>query len=93
MAVVNDDPCGRRRRHGELARPASMVGGSSSNSVLEEEATTASLFLGLDGDESGSAVAGHGEQSQWVEAEARAELRHKRARVRWVKQHFSSSRC
>jgi hypothetical protein len=55
---------GRRRRHGELARLASMVGGSSSNSVLEEEATTVNLFPSLDGDRSGSAVAGHDEQSR-----------------------------
>jgi hypothetical protein len=58
------DPHGTRRRRGELARLASMAGDSSSNSVLEEEATTASLFPGLDGDGSGSVVAGHGKQSQ-----------------------------
>jgi hypothetical protein len=45
-----------------------MAGGSSSNSVLEEEATTVNLFPGLDGDRSGSAVAGHDEQS-WCGAE------------------------
>jgi hypothetical protein len=50
MAVVNGDPRGRRRQRGELARPASMAGSSSSNSVLEEEATTMSLFPSLDGD-------------------------------------------
>jgi hypothetical protein len=32
--------------------------------VLEEEATMASLFPGFDGDESGSVVAGHDEQSR-----------------------------
>jgi hypothetical protein len=32
--------------------------------VLEEEAMTTSLFSTLDGDGSGSAVAGHDEQSQ-----------------------------
>jgi hypothetical protein len=41
--VVNGDLRGRRRRRGELTRPASMTDGSSSNSVLQEEATTASL--------------------------------------------------
>jgi hypothetical protein len=50
MVMVNDDPHGRRRRRGELARPSSMAGGSS-------------FFPGLDNDESGSSVAGHGEQS------------------------------
>jgi hypothetical protein len=93
MAVVNGDPRGRRRQRGELARPASMAGSSSSNSVLEEEATTMSLFPSLDGDESGSAVAGHSEQSRRAEAKVRAEQRHKRPRGRWVKRHFSSSRC
>jgi hypothetical protein len=79
MVAVNDDPRRRRRQRGELARPASMTGGSSSNSVLEEEATLASLFPVLDGDESGSAVAGHGEQSRRAEAEARLEQCHNRA--------------
>jgi hypothetical protein len=63
MAGVDGDPRGRRQR-GELARPTSMAGGSSSNPVLEEEATTASLFPGLDGDGSSSAVVDHGEQSR-----------------------------
>jgi hypothetical protein len=66
--VVDGDPRGRRRRHSELTRPASMANGSRSNSVLEEEATTMSLSLSLDGDGSGSTVAGHGKQSggrQW----------------------------
>jgi hypothetical protein len=66
--VVDGDPRGRRRQCGELARPASMTDGSSSNSVLEEEATTASLSPGLDDDGSDSAVAVHGKQSggqQW----------------------------
>jgi hypothetical protein len=40
-----------------------MTDGSSSNSVLDEEAMTASLSPSLDGDGSGSAVAGHGKQS------------------------------
>jgi hypothetical protein len=40
-----------------------MTDGSCSNSVLEEEATTVSLSPGLDGDGSGSVVAGHGKQS------------------------------
>jgi hypothetical protein len=35
MAAVNGDLRGRRRQQGELAHPALMVGGSSSNSVLE----------------------------------------------------------
>jgi hypothetical protein len=63
MVVVNGDPRGRRRRHGKFARSASMAGGSWSNSVLEEEVTTVSLFLDLDGDRSGLEVAGHDEQS------------------------------
>jgi hypothetical protein len=63
MIVVNYDPHGRRRRHRKLARSVSMAGGSCSDSVLEEEVTTASLFLDLDGDQSGLAVASHGEQS------------------------------
>jgi hypothetical protein len=61
--VVDGDPRRRRRRRGELTRPASMTDGSCSNSVLEEEATTVSLSPGLDGDGSGSTVAGHGKQS------------------------------
>jgi hypothetical protein len=61
--VVDSDLHRRRRRCGELARPASMTDGSSSNSVLEEDATTARLSPGLDGDGSGSVVAGHGKQS------------------------------
>jgi hypothetical protein len=93
MAAVNDDPCRRRRRHGELSHSASMASGTSSISVLGEEATTASHFPSLDGDESGSAVDGHGEQSQRAEVKVRAEQRHKRARGQWVKRHFSSSRC
>jgi hypothetical protein len=48
--AVDGDLRRRRRRRGELARPTSMDGGSRSNSVLEEEATTASLFPGLDGE-------------------------------------------
>jgi hypothetical protein len=40
-----------------------MIDGSCSNSELEEEVTTVSLSPGLDGDGSGSAVAGHGKQS------------------------------
>jgi hypothetical protein len=63
MMAIDSDPRGRRRR-GELAVPTSMPGGSSSKPVLEEEATTTSLFFGLDGDGSGSEVAGHDEQSQ-----------------------------
>jgi hypothetical protein len=66
--VVNGDPRGRRRQCGELARPASMTDGSSSNSVLEEEATMTRLSPSLDGDGRGSAVASHGKQSgerQW----------------------------
>jgi hypothetical protein len=56
-------------RRGELARPASMTDGSSSNWVLEEEATTVSLSPGLDGDGSGLVVAIHGKQrgSDWAE--------------------------
>jgi hypothetical protein len=61
MTAVDGDPCQRRRWSGELARPAAMVGGSSPNSVLDEEATMTSLFPGLDGDGSGLAVVGHGE--------------------------------
>jgi hypothetical protein len=61
--MVDSDPCGRRRRRGELALPTSMTDGSISNSVLEEEVMTASLSPGLDDDGSGSAVAGHGNQS------------------------------
>jgi hypothetical protein len=73
MAVVDSDPRRRRRRRrGELAHPASMAGGSSSNSVLEQEATTVSLFLGLDGDRSGAVVAGHCEQSQHRGEQSRA---------------------
>jgi hypothetical protein len=49
-------------RRGELARPASMTDDSSSNWVLEEEATTVSLSPGLDGDGSGLVVAIHGKQ-------------------------------
>jgi hypothetical protein len=66
--VVDDDLRGRRRRCGELARPVSMTDGSSSNSVLEEEATMTHLSPGLDGDGRGSAVASHSKQSgkrQW----------------------------
>jgi hypothetical protein len=51
--VVNGDPRGRRRRRGELAHPVSMANGSSSNSVLEEEATMVSIFLSLDSEGSG----------------------------------------
>jgi hypothetical protein len=36
MVVVEGDPRGRRRWHGELARPASMASSSNSNSMLEE---------------------------------------------------------
>jgi hypothetical protein len=61
--VVDDDPRGRRRRRDELTHPASMIDGSSSNSVLEKEATTVSLSHGLDGDGGGSTVAGHSKQS------------------------------
>jgi hypothetical protein len=91
-AVVNGDPRVRRRQCSELTRPASMTDGSSSNSVLEEEATTASLSPGLGGDGSGSAVAGHGKQSGggnggWSRAAAQASSR---ATVEW---HFSLSRC
>jgi hypothetical protein len=57
--MVDGDPRGRRRGHGELARPASMIDGLSSNSVLEEGEMTASLSPDLDGDGSGSAVAEH----------------------------------
>jgi hypothetical protein len=60
--VVDGDPHGRRMRRGELARPASMTDDSSSNWVLEEEATTVSLSPGLDGDGSGLVVAIHGKQ-------------------------------
>jgi hypothetical protein len=52
---------GRRRRCDELARLTSMANGLSSNLVLEEEAMTVSPSPGLDGDGSGSTVAGHGE--------------------------------
>jgi hypothetical protein len=48
--VVNGDPHGRRRQRSELARPALMTDGLSSNSVLNEEAMTASLSPSLDGD-------------------------------------------
>jgi hypothetical protein len=90
--AVNSNPHERRRPRGELAHLASMAGGSSSNSVLEEEATTVSIFPSLDGDESGSAMASHGEQSRRAEVKARVEQRHKRARGRWVKRYFSSYR-
>jgi hypothetical protein len=36
-----------------------MADGSSSNSVLEEEVTTASLFSSLDNNGKGSTMAGH----------------------------------
>jgi hypothetical protein len=49
-----------------------MVGGLSSNLLLEEEATMVSLFPSLNGDESGSVVAGHGEQSRRVVERSRA---------------------
>jgi hypothetical protein len=49
--VVDGDPCRRRRQCGELAHPASLAGGLSSNPVLEKEAMTTNLSLGLDGDE------------------------------------------
>jgi hypothetical protein len=62
-AVVDDDPRESRRRRGELARPVSMTDGSSSNSMLEEEVTTVSLFPSLDSDGSVSVVAGHDKQS------------------------------
>jgi hypothetical protein len=61
--VVDGDPHERRRRPGELTHLASMTDGSSSNSVLVEEATTVSLSPILDGDGSGSAVASHGKHS------------------------------
>jgi hypothetical protein len=61
--VVDGDPRRRRRWCGELTRPASMTDNSISNSVLEEEAMTTSLSPGLDGDGSGSLVAGHGKES------------------------------
>jgi hypothetical protein len=48
--MVDRDPRGRRRRYGELARPASMIDGLSSNSVLAEEATMVSLSPSLGGD-------------------------------------------
>jgi hypothetical protein len=48
--VVDDGGArGGRRQHGELACLASMAGGSSSNPVLEEEATIVSHSPGLDG--------------------------------------------
>jgi hypothetical protein len=61
--VVDGDLHERRRRHSELAHLVSMTDGSSSNSVLEEEAMTVSLSPSLDGDGSGSVVVGHGKQS------------------------------
>jgi hypothetical protein len=64
MAVIDGDPRRRRMRRGELAHPTLMASGSSSNSVLDEEAMMASLFPCLDGDKSGSTVVGHGEQSR-----------------------------
>jgi hypothetical protein len=60
-AVVDGDLHGRRRRCGELTRPTSMTDGSSSNSMLEEEATMTRLSPNLDGDGRGSAVGSHGE--------------------------------
>jgi hypothetical protein len=66
--VVDGDPRRRRRRCGDLTHPALMIDSLSSNSVLEEEATTASLSPGLDRNVSSSAVAGHSKQSggrQW----------------------------
>jgi hypothetical protein len=71
-AAVNGDPREIRRWRGELACSTSMADGSSSNSVLEEEVTTESLFLSLDGDGSGSAVVGHGKQSRRGVEQSRA---------------------
>jgi hypothetical protein len=48
--MVDGDPRGRRRQYGELARPASMTNGLSSNSVLAEEAMMVSLSPSLGGD-------------------------------------------
>jgi hypothetical protein len=61
--VVNGDLHERRRRHSELARPALMTDGWSSNSVREEHVTTVSLCPGLDSDGSSLMVASHGKQS------------------------------
>jgi hypothetical protein len=68
-AVVDGDLHERSRRRGELAHLVSMTDGSSSNSVLEEEATTVSLSLHLDSDRSGSTVASHGKKSGSGKAE------------------------
>jgi hypothetical protein len=75
-AAIDGDPRRRRMRRGELAHPTLMAGGSSSNSVLDEEATMASLFPCMDDDKSGSTVVGHGEQS-------RREVERSRAVARW----------
>jgi hypothetical protein len=75
MAAIDGDPRRRRMWHGELAHPTLMAGGSSSNSVLDEEAMMASLFPCLDGDKSGSTVVGHGEQSRREVERSRAVAR------------------
>jgi hypothetical protein len=47
--AVDGDPCGRRQRHGELARPVSLAGGSSQKRALVGVDDEAMWIPGLDG--------------------------------------------
>jgi hypothetical protein len=47
--AVDGDPCGKRQRHGELARPVSLAGGSSQKRALVGVDDEAMWIPGLDG--------------------------------------------